>query len=112
MASPPGSLPGHAGVVAVFQPADRRHQVQRAGNPPDTAQLSEDAVGRGRAGEGPPARLGRQQRRRISQADELDPPARVVALDPARPPDSKVAGGVVDQGQPAVAHGPKLHSRK
>src|SRR5207302_2670042 len=45
-----------------------------------------------------------------SPGDHVDAPLGIVTLDPARAANSKVARGVVDDGQAGVGHEPKLHS--
>src|SRR5712664_1035289 len=109
---PPCSTARHPGVVAVLEPADRRHEVQGTRQSPDAAQLAQNPVDGCRPDEPTPAWLSGDQDGRVRHADELDSVVGVVALDPARPPNSKVAGAVVHQRQPGIRHEANLHSRR
>src|SRR5216684_1322363 len=121
--SPPPSFARDSRVVPVLEPSQRRNKVERSGDGPNAAQLSQNPADRCRALESPPTRLDRPHRpanllARETQAlgqsgllvgPRINPTRPIVALDPARQPNSKVALPVVHQDQPIVCHGPKLH---
>ncbi len=46
---------------------------------------------------------------RLLVRPRIDPPRPIVSLDPACEPNSKLALAVIDQDQPIIRHGPKLH---
>lgn len=121
--SPPRPSPGNPSVVGVLHPPDRRKLVERGEQGPTAAELPQRAVDRRRALE--PAAGGLDHPNRpadllAAQAEPLgqprllvrpriDPAGSIVALDPAREPNSKVALSVVDEDQPVIRHGPNLH---
>ena len=123
--SPPAPSPGNPSVVPVLQPADWRHQVERSERPPTPTQLPQHPVDPCRALEpsptlfehpGRPIRLLPGHAQRFDQSRLLvgacrDPPAAIVPFDPPRKSGTELAIAVIDEGQPVVAHGPKLHCR-
>lgn len=109
---PPGPAAGDPRVVAVLQPADRRHEVEGAEHAPHTAKLPQHAIDRRRRLEHTTVRFAGAEDRRVHLSHQLDPSVPVVALDPARAAPSKIAVAVVGQDQRAFGHGPNLHSGK
>jgi len=121
--SPPGSAPRHPDVVAVFEPAEEREEVEGTEYGPPVPERSQSPADRRRAFEFPATRLDRPHRpadllstqaQPVGQArflvrPRIDPPRSIVPLDPARKPNSKLALAVVDEDQPIIRHGPKLH---
>jgi hypothetical protein len=121
--SKPRTPPGDPSVVSVLHPPNRRKLIERSEQGPASAQLVERAVDRRGALEPPAIRLDRPDRAAdllSAQAKPLGQPrllvrprfdlaGSIVALDPAREPNSKVALAVVDEDQPVIRHGPKLH---
>ena len=121
--SPPRAFPRDSGVVPVFEPSQRRNEVEGSWDSPNATQISQNAADGRRPLEPPPTRLDRPHRPAnllASQTKALGQPSflvgprinltgPIVALDPARQPNSKFTLPVVHQDQSIVCHGPKLH---
>jgi len=121
--SPPGASPGNPSVVGVLEPAEWWEEVEGSEHSPAASELPQRPADRRRAfellsirldhprgsihlGGGEAHSLG-QPRLLVRPRIDLGRP--IVALDPAREPNSKVALAVVYQDQPIIRHGPKLH---
>src|SRR3989442_5647965 len=123
--SPPRPPPRDPLVVPILDPPDRPDLVQRSEESPPAPELGPRPVHRGCGLELPTSRLHHPHRpihllathsQSLRQSFLLVRPrikaARpVVALDPARQPNSKLALAVVHQDQPINRHTSKLHCR-
>jgi len=110
-------------VIPILEPAQGREEVEGAKYGPHAPELPQHPADRRRPLKLLPIRLdspSRPLRLVAGEADSLDQPGllvrpridpacSIVALDPAREPNSKVALAVVDDYQPVICHGPKLH---